>query len=564
MKTVDRIINYISSNKKSHFGLFLIVLTTLSLLMIFCYDPVYRGDDFYFHLRRLNALADALRDGTFPAYIDYKALQGYGYLSSVFYPDVILIPFAALSFVTGTLFAYNSMLLIMTILCGVFMYKAIYVIYKNSFAAFISGLLFCFCNYRLFDIYNRAALGESLAFTFFPIILLGMYYIIKGDYKRNWYVLAIGYTLLIYTHLLSSVIAFILIVLFLLIYYKPLKEEPKRLIYLCLAAIVTVLMTAYYTFPMIEQMVSNSFYYKTHSWVDPTLYSTSIYWLLLGMIEGLTQPEQFFFPKIGLFLTFGICLRLFVRGKSKELKSIDIFVIVAIGLLILSSSIIPWGKFPFKELRVIQFPWRLFAFVSFFFAIAGGYYLSQLVKSRRRMAIASFFVIAFAALIIAGDSQNYRRTVRADQVLTTPNITNHYLGGGKEYLPSRIESTDYICKRGDEVITNYNTTRISNFIRSKNITSFDISIANADHIEVPLIYYKGYKAVLNGNKLPVVQSSRGLIEITANQSGRVEVYYTGTTLLRVSFWISIISILALCTFVFVSRKKKEVINLSFH
>ena len=371
MRTIDKIINHIADNKKSHFGIFLIVLTVLSLLMIFCYDPVYRGDDFYFHLRRMNVLADAFRDGTFPAYIDYKALQGYGYLSSAFYPDVILIPFAALSLVTSSLFAYNSMLLVMTILCGVFMYKAIHIIYKNSFAAFISGLLFCFCNYRLFDVYNRGALAEALAFTFFPLILLGLYYIIKGDYKRNWYVIAIGYTLLIYTHILSSVIVYILTVLFLLIYYKPLKEEPKRLIYLCLAGGVTIVMTAYYIFPMVEQMMSNTFYYTTHVWANPALYSPSIYWLLLGMTEGLTQPEQFFFPKIGLLLTAGICLRLFVRGKSKELKSIDIFVIVGIALLLFSSKIVPWEKLQHTWLSTIQFPWRLYAPVSFLFAIGG-------------------------------------------------------------------------------------------------------------------------------------------------------------------------------------------------
>mgnify|MGYP003623349127 FL=1 len=182
------------------------------------------------------------------------------------------------------------------------------------------------------------------------------------------------------------------------------------------------------------------------------------------------------------------------------------------------------------------------------------------MANRRRAAIASLSVIAFIVLIIAGGSQNYKRTSNPHrQALDIPNATNNYIGGGLEYLPSRIESTGYIEKRGDEVITNHNTTHISNFCRNKNITFFDINIVNADHIELPLVYYKGYEAIQNGNKLPVVQSSKGLIEITVSQSGRVEVYYTGTTLLRISFWISVIGILALCIFVFVNRKKEAVV-----
>ena len=555
MNILNRYISIVAANKKYQFWLFFAILFLLSLFMIFCYDPIYRGHDFYFHFRRLSALADSFRDGTFPAYIDYKSAHNYGYLSNTFYSDIILVPFAALSLITSTLFAYNFMLFTMTLLCGVLMYKAINKIYHNSFAAFISALIFTFCSYRLFDIYNRGALGEALAFTFFPLILLGLYYIIQGDYKRKWYVLVIGYTLMIYTHVLSSVIVFATTILFFIIYNKPLRKEPKRLYYLILSGVATLFLIAYYLLPMLEQMMSNSFYYQSESWADPTLYSTSPYWLLLGLTEGLTKPEQFFFPKIGLLLTLGVCLRIFVYGKPKKLRGVDIFVIVGLIFLFLTSTLCPWDKFPFTGLRIIQFPWRLFAFVSFFFAIAEGYYLSQIIKSKKQMTIAAIGITLFISLIIIGDSQNYKKICYPERIaLDTPSLVNNYLGGGKEYLPSKA-SAEKLEIRGEKVTANNADTEINNLTREGRFTYLDVTISKADNIELPLIYYKGYKVTLNDKEIPINESENGLIQINVNQSGRVEAYYAGTILQHVSFWITILSIVALCIYWHISRKK---------
>lgn len=557
MKQLNNLIESIANNKKSHFWIFLAVLSVLSLVMLLCFDPVYRGDDFYFHFRRMSALTDSFRDGTFPAYIDYKSVEGYGYLSNPFYSDVILIPFAALSLLTGTLFAYNFMLLTMTILCGVLMYIAIRTIYKNTFAAAISGILFSFCNYRLFDIYPRGALGEALAFTFFPLVLLGLYHIIAGDYKRKWYVLVIAFTLMIYTHVLSSVLTFATTILFLIIYNKPLRKEPKRILYLVLSGVVTLPLVAYFLLPLLEQMASNQFYYQSEAWADPTLYSTSIYWLLLGMTEGLTQPEQFFLPKIGLFVSLGLVFRLFIHGKSKQLKSIDAFVIVGLVYLFITSNLFPWNKFPFSELKLIQFPWRLFAFVSFFFAIAGGHYLSQTVKTNKRKFVAFGGIIVFALLVIAGDAQNYKRVFYPErQALEAPNLVNNYLGGGREYLPSKT-AAEALEMRGEKVIADSDNTQISNFTRNGRFTSFDVTTTGSDKLELPLIYYKGYKVTLDNKDLPISESDKGLIQVPIDQSGRVEAYYKGTAIQYVSFAITMISILVLCFYLCIAEKRRK-------
>lgn len=184
MKRIINFPNKIAANKRVHFWLFFAVLLFLSFLMVYFYQPLCPGQDFFFHYRRLQALMDGLKTSPYLIYLDYDALDGYGYFTKAFYSDFVLIPFALIGNLTSLSFAYQFMLFLMTVLCGVFTYITVNHIYKKPFAAAIAALLYTFAVYRLLDMYHRAALGETLTFTFIPIVFLGLYHIIKGDYKK--------------------------------------------------------------------------------------------------------------------------------------------------------------------------------------------------------------------------------------------------------------------------------------------------------------------------------------------------------------------------------------------
>jgi len=525
----------------------------------------YQGYDFYFHYRRLDVLIDALRHGMFPNYIDYANADGYGYFTKGFYSDVILIPFALIGLFTSTYFAYDVMIFTMTVLCGVFTYHAIKVMYKSSYAASIGAILYTFAIYRLYDVYQRAALGEALSFTFLPIIFLGLYHIIKGDYKK-WYILAIGYSLLIFTHVISSVLMFVTLLIIVFIYYKPMIKEPKRIAYLFLAGIVTVIITAYYIFPAVEQLTSNIFLYDGAG--KAGYGKTSFDLLFWGFISGILYPDKAIWSGVGIILILIIFLRLFIKNrKSDALRSVDIGVIIGICFIIASSKIFPWGTFPFSLIGFIQYPWRLYEFASYFFAIAGAYYLCLLfVKNRSRIIVFTVIVIATMATTYI-HSENYKHlyAIKALQIYPgnsdeKPTFDNRYHLIGGEYFPARILSIDYIYYRGEKVEFKNGDTRVSNLSRNRNITSFDVEIYSPDSLSLPLLYYKGYQVTLNGVNLPVEQSSTGLVQVPVEKSGRMEAYYKGTTIQWLSFFISIISILALSIFIIRSKKKEHETN----
>ena len=67
-----------------------------------------------------------------------------------------------------------------------------------------------FLGYFLHNSYYRAAVGETLAMIFLPLVFVGVRLITFGDYKK-WWVLTLGMLGLVYSHVLSVLLASLMI-----------------------------------------------------------------------------------------------------------------------------------------------------------------------------------------------------------------------------------------------------------------------------------------------------------------------------------------------------------------
>jgi hypothetical protein len=544
--------------------------------MAYCYQPLdkfYQGDDLFFHYRRLAALIESISNGTFPYYIDNDALLQYGYATKLFYPDIILLPFAIIGKYTNLYFSYRLLIIVMTFLCGLFSYKLAYKVTKNNFSSIISSLIYTFSLYRLLDLYTRSALGEALAFTFIPIIFLGLYEIIYGNYKR-WYIITIGFTLLILTHLLSTVITALFVIIFLIIYCKKLFKEPIRFMYLILAGIVTIPLVAYYIFPMLEQMASNNFYYQEMPVANlPYNNKLSIKEVLSGMFGGFQINQYNFLPGVGVILIIIAASRILIRKrKEKLLKLADTLLIIGTICLILTADFIPWARFPFTLLNVIQFPWRLLEFTTFFFALSGGYYLSILIKNKKAKYITLGIIIVATIVMINIDSYNYNNSPKLSYAVgkleirnPLPIKDNNYHLGNLEYVPRKFPSypqvnfpdKDILISRSNIVAKNKENTIISNYNTHKGITTIKITNTQPDTLEIPKFYYKGYTATFNNKETELFESNIGLINIPIKKSGEIKLWYKGTLIQKASYIISLISSLIFIIIVLILERKQR-------
>lgn len=558
----------IFKNESNYTILLVIILLLMTGVMMTMYTPLCPGGDFYVHFNRLVVLMESLTDGSYPYYMDYYMIDGYGYLIKAFYCDVLLLPFAIIGNLTSATFAYQSIIFTLTFFCGLFTYFATKKVLKCKYAAVMTALLYTFCTYRIFDIYIRGALGEVISFTILPLVLLGAYEIVKGNYKR-WYIFTIAFSLLIFAHVISSVLTAFTLLIFLCIYYKSFVGEPKRLAYLALAGVICLPLTAMYILPMIEQMLSNSFYYDTHK-ITNGVTGFKLNEVVSGLFNTVSLRNESLFPKLGAILFFVLMSRILVKEKTRERRFADIAVVVGLIFIVMTTPITPWNIFPFSLLSVIQFPWRLLEYTSFLFALAGSYYLSRILKDGKQKIAATSILLISYILIFNSDSIHYRTYICNNN---KPDIeVNTSFRGiiGGEYLPSRLPSNyqvydipdvynDYIHHRGQVIKAKNETTEISNFTKNKGHITFDAETSEKDNLELPLTYYIGYKATLNNNEVEYYQSENGLIELPINKSGTVEIQYVGTTLQQISLWITIVSIILLAIFAIrFERKSKQI------
>ena len=101
-------------------GFALLIANSMALKSTFTY-----GHDGVYHVARIQNLADGLKSGQFPVRLGGFSFNGYGAVTSVFYPDIFLYPFA-LMLLGGASVAYagNMMLISLNICAALTMYAA--------------------------------------------------------------------------------------------------------------------------------------------------------------------------------------------------------------------------------------------------------------------------------------------------------------------------------------------------------------------------------------------------------------------------------------------------------
>lgn len=172
-------------------------------------------------------------------------------------------------------------------------------------------------------------------------------------------------------------------------------------------------------------------------------------------------------------------------------------------------------------------------------------------------------IILYTLVVMVLSNENYKywqtltKGAAPEWFTGEPSVQNQYYKGGLEYLPSRVPDYGFMERRGTDVIPANTDTKIENNKKEKGITSLDVSINTPDKVELPLIYYKGYKAELNSKEIVIEQSDRGLIQIPINESGSIKIYYAETAVQQVSWYITLISILAFCIFLYRTTRKNE-------
>ena len=385
--------------------LFLLVLTLLASWPFFDGSRFTEGDDFYFHVSRIEGMAQSLKAGYFPPRILLGWMENYGVGSGFYYPDLFM--FIPVLFVLLGITTANALRLFL-IICTFFSTLTIYLAAKNigngsRMCGKTAAVLYAFAAYRLICLYYRNAVGEVQAFIFYPLIVWGLIEILRGNVQK-WAIFALGFWGLLMSHMISLAISGVLCAVCLLFYIQRIIRNKGIFTALVKATVTTILLGAFFLLPMAEQALRNELEINVvmNKPIEIMGYNlTKFYSIFLPFDPWEFDDATMIHPYPGYALLLVPFLRLYllIRKKTdKRMNTADRILLSGLIILIVSTDLFPWIIFK-SFLAKIQFSWRFMGPASVLLCIAGGFYFDMILDSlsHRKLAIVLFFTAAIAS-----------------------------------------------------------------------------------------------------------------------------------------------------------------------
>lgn len=519
---------------------------------------IYRDDGIQ-HICRIIGTEQTLADKQFLPMIMSNLCNNFGYSWNIFYS-----PLTAYMSVMFRIFNFSYVnclklcMFVIVLLSGLTMYKLTFRITKNKKLATLASIIYILAPYRITDMYTRTALAELASFIFIPIVFEGLYIIVNEEKKS--YKLALGAAGLILTHQVIAMYTAIICFVYLIVFFKKLKSKTV-LKNIGVNLLFCILMTSFYWVGLLQHYFSTSYEVFVPGRMERE--EVLIFYKAKFSQLFITSSEQTMIYAIGLLSVIGLVLTPIAYKKIPEeyKKTYMFFLITGVILIGMTLSIFPFEKLP-QALTMLQFTFRLFTFTSFFFAFVVATNFAILIKNFKTLDIVVLLTISILLLVPYKSKLDFNLKDNEERPINGVRITEntgrvHAGMASMEYLPTKaFKNLKYIANRKDEVIVLDNDEAvISDYTKQASNMNCKISNINKETtIELPYIYYLGYRVYANGQEITYTESDNGFIQINIAKDSQIKVKYLGTNEMLISYAVSIISF---ATIIVLNHKNKD-------
>ena len=495
----------------------------------------YAYSDIEFHLNRIIGLSNIINHP-----INYKVFNQIGMGVNYFYPGLTIFPAALLiKFTHSVVKGFLAFLFLLNVVSGMIAYYSLKSVYKNRFKATIFSTMFIFMTYRALDIYRRFDIGECLAMTFMLIVFSAMYQIIV-DQKNSWGKLAIGIALVLYSHLLSAIIVSIMCGLMLILNWKNVKSWKFVIIQLCKSGITTFTLGLGFLLPYFQQ---------TRLKINPpfigNLPSAALNMsdLFNNSLNNTLGNSKQTVVSLGIICLVFLIIGLFKKHKTSVEKS---FYMLGLFSVILSTKLFPWNLFQ-KHFALLQFPWRFLEVASVFLLIYG---VSAVIDSKRM--IFSLGIVGCTVMLFYSSVVNLENTAPAKNIMNESRIDKAMSYDNWDYFPQKaaynlsIVNHQFFNAKGKPVSIKHWVTDTDYVIKLNSYKS--------SKLNVPVLYYYGTQAEIDGKNANVKVSYRGTVEIqNVPQNGIIRISNNYTKTARIGQIISLLTLIGIIIGSFIKR-----------
>ena len=503
----------------------LIILTVFASAPLF-WQGIYNGHDLMFHVNRIEGIAAGLRQGQFPVRIHASTIYGYGYAAPEFYPELFLY-FPAILRNLGVTLAAVLRIFVFTInaATAVSCYVGMKMLTGRRDTALGAAGLYMLSIYRLVNLYTRAAYGESLAMVFFPLLIAAVAEVMTGNVKR-WPLLALSMVGIACSHLLSTLFSAVLCAAAAVICLSKLIKEPRRIGAILAAAGLTLVCCIGFFIPMLDYIKEGI---NTNVSLLPQRNTLTLGSYLIGFAgnKGKVAPEAEDYAYSigvipGLALMAGMVLFLLWKfseneeGKTaggKRLEKIcNVLMFFGAGLLLLATDITPWEKisnmrWPFSKIaQQMQFPWRLVGMAVSMLSLPAA--MGYLKNDKWRTAGAGLLVV----LGILPAAYTMQCKIEEEPLIYPDSYVTSYIGQS-EYI--YLFTDNEALWPGDLHLKGIDPREITAYQKDGTNLTFTVRTTPGDHmIDLPLLYYKGYRAEGTGcDEIELVRGNNNVIQL---------------------------------------------------
>lgn len=566
--------------QRKNWGSLWAVIAFLVMAIIMVYPLAMTGRisanvDWLFHASRVEQIYDNLKQGVKFTFISTNTFQRTGVGSFLFYPDGSLYIWALLRFIFSPITAYYVWVGIFIFLTFTVGYFCMLNFSDDKLRSFIFALLYGLAPYHLYLSPVNWVIGEFTAYTFIPIVFLGIYKVLKGN-EKQWPLLAVGFALLLLSHLLSVVLCAEILVVFLVVHIVRVRRiEISRLISLIKSGITAAILACPILFLFLTEYVHKGI-------AGP--YSGVYLAQNLNTLFSDSMNNLATWSSIGLILLV-IALTGW-KWIKRDNEEISIYVMMII-LLLISTTIFPWKSFNKTPLAVVQLPCRYLTYAILFGAILGSRWFAESIrklKSHKALVIALVIPVMllgyFGSISPLTDNLNSytpnflcrlangQHQVLSNRILTNKNYNDQFAywayTGEIDYYPVKTNTLnmkpgtstwDAITKNpkvnsiiNDIVIVNGQAHRYK-LSTTPNQFHYQIDLKKSSTVDFPVIKYAGTDAFVNGKKVALSLSQRGTVQLRLDKgTNNVMIGFSPSKFYYVSIAIMVLGWLGIIIF----------------
>ena len=405
----------------------ILIILTFSLLMLipfFKIDQLGVHSDWSFHAARVQQLYLNLTRGHLFTYIATDTFSKVGNGNFLFYPTLFLYPWVFLKLFFAPIASYLIYVWLLFVATGLIAFFCMQSFdNRATWQSLFFALIYLIAPYYLYLTLNNYVLGEAQAYMFIPLVLLGMY---NAIYRNGWVTLAIGMTMMAYTHYVSLFISAEACIAILLCYLiQNRKIELRKFVVLTKSIVLFILLSSWQFVPLLTDYVHRNLVRPNPGFM--LMQSAGDFFVSAISNEALNRGG------IGLILLFTL-----VFGWSLINKNSKYMWVYLLGVLFtwMITTAFPWQYFAKTPLAIIQFPYRYTGYAIVFLAIILSKILFTLQFDKVNKSVINLGIVLIMLVLYTGSI--YSIIARnANSTGTVPLLTSQRTGKYKTFRDAR-------------------------------------------------------------------------------------------------------------------------------